>query len=170
MEKNMSKPGLEPGIKGEKEMVVGDKHLASALGSGLVDVFATAMMIAGMEEVCVASVQPYLEPGTTTVGVGVDVSHCAATPAGMKVHFESELSEISQNGKGLLFRFDGAYYPSASLSAWVTCLDFLSLLHAAQLDIKIAASARKLFKSPFGVSNNIHPTSDDILSEVDLFL
>ena len=106
MEKNMSKPGLEPGIKGEKEMVVGDKHLASALGSGLVDVFATAMMIAGMEEVCVASVQPYLEPGTTTVGVGVDVSHCAATPAGMKVHFESELSEISQNGKGLLFRVE----------------------------------------------------------------
>lgn len=106
MEKNMSKPGLEPGINGEKEMVVGDKHLASALGSGLVDVFATAMMIAGMEEVCVASVQPYLEPGTTTVGVGVDVSHCAATPAGMKVHFESELSEISQNGKGLLFRVE----------------------------------------------------------------
>ncbi len=106
MEKNMSKPGLEPGIKGEKEMVVGDKHLASALGSGLVDVFATAMMIAGMEEVCVASVQPYLEPGTTTVGVGVDVSHCAATPAGMKVHFESELSEIAQNGKGLLFRVE----------------------------------------------------------------
>ncbi|MCX4310116.1 MAG: thioesterase family protein [Desulfovibrio sp.] len=106
MEKNMSKPGLEPGIKGEKEMVVGDKHLASALGSGLVDVFATAMMIAGMEEVCVASVQPYLEPGTTTVGVGVDVSHCAATPAGMKVDFESELSEISQNGKGLLFRVE----------------------------------------------------------------
>ncbi len=106
MEKNMSKPGLEPGIKGEKEMVVGDKHLASALGSGLVDVFATAMMIAGMEEVCVASVQPYLEPGTTTVGGGVDVSHCAATPAGMKVHFESELSEISQNGKGLLFRVE----------------------------------------------------------------
>lgn len=106
MEKNMSKPGLEPGIKGEKEMVVGDKHLASALGSGLVDVFATAMMIAGMEEVCVASVQPYLGPGTTTVGVGVDVSHCAATPAGMKVHFESELSEISQNGKGLLFRVE----------------------------------------------------------------
>lgn len=106
MEKNMSKPGLEPSIKGEKEMVVGDKHLASALGSGLVDVFATAMMIAGMEEVCVASVQPYLEPGTTTVGVGVDVSHCAATPAGMKVHFESELSEISQNGKGLLFRVE----------------------------------------------------------------
>ena len=106
MEKNMSKPGLEPGIKGEKEMVVGDKHLASALGSCLVDVFATAMMIAGMEEVCVASVQPYLEPGTTTVGVGVDVSHCAATPAGMKVDFESELSEISQNGKGLLFRVE----------------------------------------------------------------
>ena len=42
MEKNMSKPGLEPGIKGEKEMVVGDKHLASALGSGLVDVFASS--------------------------------------------------------------------------------------------------------------------------------
>ena len=85
-------------------------------------------------------------------------------------HSEARPSPYTNAGKGLLFRFDGAYYPSASLSAWVTCLDFLSLLHAAQLDIKIAASARKLFKFLFGVSNNIHPTSDDILSEVDLFL
>lgn len=106
MENTANKPVLEPGIRGGKEMVVEDKHLASVLGSGLVDVFATAMMIAGMEEVCVASVQPFMEPGMTTVGVGVDVSHLAATPVGMKVHFESELTEISPNGKGLVFRVE----------------------------------------------------------------
>lgn len=106
MENTANMPALEPGIRSEKEMIVENKHLASVLGSGLVDVFATAMMIAGMEEVCVASVQPYMEAGMTTVGVGVDVSHCAATPAGMKVHFESELTEISPNGKGLVFRVE----------------------------------------------------------------
>ena len=95
---------LKPGIKGEKFLVVEPRHLASEVGSGLVDVFSTAMMIAGMEEVCVKAVQPLLRPGETTVGVHVDVAHVAATPKGMKVHFSCELLEVSPNGKCLEFR------------------------------------------------------------------
>lgn len=97
---------IETGIKGEKEITVERVHLASSLGSGLVDVFATAMMIAYMEAICVESVQPCLAEGQTTVGVHIDVAHLAATPVGMKARFSSELVEISPNGKGLLFNVE----------------------------------------------------------------
>ena len=96
--------GLRPGIRGEMTHVVERRHLASEVGSGLVEVFSTAMMIAGMESTAVAAVQPLLAPGETTVGVHVDVSHVAATPPGMRVTFACELLEVSPNGKGLTFR------------------------------------------------------------------
>ncbi len=95
---------LRPGIRGETEMAVERRHLADEVGSGLVRVFSTAMMIAGMESTAVASVQDLLRPGETTVGVHVDVSHSAATPLGMRVRFFSELVEVSPNGRGLTFR------------------------------------------------------------------
>ncbi|MDE5833574.1 MAG: thioesterase, partial [Desulfovibrio sp.] len=71
--------GLKPGLTGETSFVVGENHLASAVGSGLVNVFSTAMMIAGMEEAAVKCVQPFLDKGMTTVGVHVDITHKAAT-------------------------------------------------------------------------------------------
>lgn len=95
---------VRPGIRGETEMAVERRHLADEVGSGLVRVFSTAMMIAGMEATAVASVQELLRPGETTVGVHVDVSHSAATPLGMRVRFFSELVEVSPNGRGLTFR------------------------------------------------------------------
>lgn len=95
---------LVPGIKAEKSIVVEEKHLASTVGSGLVAVFSTAMMVAGMEEAAVAAVQPFLDEGWTTVGVHVNVSHEAATPAGMRVRFLAELLQIS--GKKFLFHVE----------------------------------------------------------------
>ena len=95
---------LRPGIRGEMTHTVERRHLANEVGSGLVEVFSTAMMIAGMEATAVESVQGLLAPGETTVGVHVDVSHKAATPLGMRVTFACELLEVSPNGKGLTFR------------------------------------------------------------------
>ena len=97
---------LRPGIRGEMMHQVEPRHLASEVGSGLVSVFSTAMMIAGMEATAVESVQGLLAPGETTVGVHVDVAHKAATPLGMQVRFTSELLEVSANGKGLTFRVE----------------------------------------------------------------
>lgn len=102
---------LEPGISAEISFTVEDWHLASKVGSGLVSVFSTAMMIAGMEAAAVKAVQKYLDPGMTTVGVHVDVAHKAATPPGMTARFLATLEEISPNGKGFHFRvqaFDDA--------------------------------------------------------------
>ena len=62
------------------------------------------MMIAGMEGAAAASVAAELDEGKTTVGTLMNVSHVAATPAGMKVRFETELTEIAPNGKILTFK------------------------------------------------------------------
>ncbi len=95
---------LTVGMKGRKEITVTEDLLANKVGSGLVAVFATPMMIAGIEGAAAASVANELEPGKTTVGTLMNVSHVAATPAGMKVHFETELTEIAPNGKILTFK------------------------------------------------------------------
>ena len=87
---------LQTGIKGYQEETVVEGKLASNVGSGLVKVYATAMMIALIEKAAVLSVEPYLESGQGTVGTLVNVSHCSATPLGMKVHAETELIEIDR--------------------------------------------------------------------------
>ena len=87
---------LEPGLKGRQETVVTEDLLARNIGSGLVKVYATAMMIALIEKAAVYSVEPYLEEGQGTVGTHVNVSHCSATPLGMKVWAETELIEIDR--------------------------------------------------------------------------
>ena len=69
---------------------------AARVGSGLVDVFATPMMIALIEKTCNESVLPYLEEGQGTVGTLVNVAHSAATPIGMRVWCESELVEVDR--------------------------------------------------------------------------
>lgn len=92
------------GMKGEKELMVTEDLLANRVGSGLVSVYATPMMIAGIEGTAAASVEAALDEGKTTVGVQMNVSHVAATPAGMKVRFETELTEIAPNGKVLTFK------------------------------------------------------------------
>ena len=93
------------------EKTVTEELTATHIGSGAVRVFATAMMIALMENTCRTSVKPFLEPGQETVGTHVDVSHCASTPVGMEVWCESELIEVDR--RRLVFRV--AVYDKAGL-------------------------------------------------------
>lgn len=104
---------MEIGIKGKQTFTVTEDKLASKVGSGLVAVFATPMMIAAIENTAAASVAPYLEEGKTTVGTLVNVTHVAATPLGMTVRIETELTDIAANGKILTFRV--AAYDEAGL-------------------------------------------------------
>lgn len=92
---------LHTGIKGHDEVAVTDANVAKALGSGALPVFSTPSLIISMERASLESVQPYLKEGESTVGVELNVQHLAATPIGMTVRFESELTQI--DGRMLLF-------------------------------------------------------------------
>ena len=87
---------LEPGIKGYQEETVTEDKLATNVGSGKVRVYATPRMIALIEKTAALSVENRLEAGQSSVGTLVSVSHCAATPLGMRVHAETELVEIDR--------------------------------------------------------------------------
>ena len=87
---------LRTGIKGRQDDVVTEDKLAKNVGSGLVRVYATAMMIVLTEKAAVLSVEPFLEEGQGTVGTLVNMSHVSATPLGMKVWAETELVEIDR--------------------------------------------------------------------------
>lgn len=92
---------LTVGLKGRAETVVTLENTAAAVGSGLLPVFATPMMVALMENAAVNAVQDGLEEGQGTVGTRLDLSHDAATPVGMKVWAEAELTEL--DGRALTF-------------------------------------------------------------------
>lgn len=94
---------MKIGTQGHSELTVTEELLANKVGSGLVAVYATPMMIAGIEGTAAASVADELAEGQTTVGTHIDVSHVAATPPGMKVRFQTELVAIAPNGKVLTF-------------------------------------------------------------------
>ncbi|MDY3784015.1 MAG: thioesterase family protein [Candidatus Cryptobacteroides sp.] len=84
------------GIKGRQETTVTQANVASNVGSGTVRVFATPSMIALIEKAAVMSIEAYLEPGQSSVGTRIDVSHLAATPEGMKVWAETEVTEVDR--------------------------------------------------------------------------
>ena len=92
---------LELHIKGTAALTVTDEVTAAAVGSGMLPVFATPSMIALIEKAAAESVAAGLDPGMTTVGTRLDIAHTAATPVGMAVLAEAELSVI--DGRRLVF-------------------------------------------------------------------
>src|ERR1700733_13433037 len=58
-------------------------------------VFATGFMIVLMEWTCTQLMAPHLDPGEGSLGIHVDVSHLAATPAGMTVTVDAECTEVT---------------------------------------------------------------------------
>ena len=102
---------LKAGIKGTQTIEVVYENTATAVGSGVLEVFATPCMIALMEKTACDSVIPYLEDGDGTVGTEVNVKHLAATPIGMTVRCESELLEV--DSRRLVFKV--AAYDDAGL-------------------------------------------------------
>ena len=82
------------GMKGRAETVVTPENTAAAVGSGLVPVFATPYMVALMENAAVNAVQPAMEENQGTVGTVLNITHDAATPIGMKVWAEAEVTGV----------------------------------------------------------------------------
>jgi predicted thioesterase len=95
---------IEVGLLGEVQRVVEPRMLASALGSGNLDVLATPALVALMEEASCAALSGHLPAGQTSVGVRLDVAHLAATPPGVLVRARAELMEV--DGRRLVFRVE----------------------------------------------------------------
>lgn len=90
------------GLKGRAEALVDDHNTAQAACSGALPVFGTPFMCALMEEASWKSIAPHLEPGQSTVGTKLDITHDSATPVGMKVWAESEITQV--DGKRLVLK------------------------------------------------------------------
>ena len=75
------------GDKNEIITKVEKPYLASSMKSGCLDVFATPMVVAFMEETALELLEPSLPDGITTVGTEVNVRHISPTPLGAEVRF-----------------------------------------------------------------------------------
>ena len=92
---------LEVGMRLEVERVVTENDTAAKAASGAVEVLATPIMIAWMEEVSLHLAQKELEEGFTTVGTEVNIKHLKGTLVGKTVKIVSVLKEIDR--KRLVF-------------------------------------------------------------------
>ena len=95
---------LQPGLKGQAQILVGVEHTAPSIGSGKVPVLATPVMINLIEAAALAAVEHLLPAGHQSLGIHLDVRHFAATPIGMRVRATAEL--IGIDGRTLTFRVE----------------------------------------------------------------
>jgi len=87
---------IKPGLINEKTWLVKKEHLASAFGSGLVDVLATPVLVGFCEECARLMAEPLLKEGQKTVGMSINLHHLAATPPGMHVTVKAELVKVDK--------------------------------------------------------------------------
>ena len=85
---------MQIGQKNQITSKVETNDTAKAFGSGELEVLSTPRMIALMEECAYKCISEDLEAGATTVGTLVNVKHLSATPVGMNVTVEAEITEI----------------------------------------------------------------------------
>ena len=95
---------LRPGLRGTAGLVVRDEHTAPRVGSGVVPVLATPVMINLFEAAALAAVEHLLPPGHQSLGTVLDVRHIAATPVGMRVDATAVVEKIE--GRAIHFRVE----------------------------------------------------------------
>ena len=82
---NSDKSGFVLGKTASARTVVSENNTANAVWSGALDVFATPMMVALMEQAACECLADGLDPGQTSVGTEISVSHTAASPIGAEI-------------------------------------------------------------------------------------
>jgi fluoroacetyl-CoA thioesterase len=110
------KDSLKPGMTFEFRYKVPENktvpHLYPEMPEGQVmpKVFATGYLVGLFEFSCIKFVNPHIEwPEEQTVGIGINISHLAATPPGFVITVSGKLEKVE--GKKLVFSLsahDGA--------------------------------------------------------------
>lgn len=90
------------GLKGNAETLVEREDTAAAVCSGSLLVYATPCMVALMEGAACNALEGVLGEDQTTVGIELNIAHTAATPVGMEVRAEAEVTAVE--GKIITFQ------------------------------------------------------------------
>ena len=98
----MSIEEIHPGLAGLVEITVAEEHTAPHVGSGQVRVLATPVLVNLLEAAALKAVEHLVPAGHQTVGTLLNVKHMAATPVGMKVKAQAEVTKVE--GRLLTFR------------------------------------------------------------------
>lgn len=85
------------GLKGEASTLVERTDTAQEVGSGSLLVYATPCMVALMEGAACNALEGVLPEDKTSVGIELSISHIAATPVGMEVRAEAEITAVEKN-------------------------------------------------------------------------
>ena len=85
------------GMKGQATNLVEREDTAQEVGSGGLLVYATPCMVALMEGAACDAIAQALPEEKTSVGIMLNISHLAATPVGMEVRAEAEVTEVDKN-------------------------------------------------------------------------
>lgn len=93
----MDIPEISVGRRIEDTQQVTLERVASHLGSGSLQVYATPAMVAFVEQTCRKLVEPHLPEGLTTVGIALSVRHIAPTPLGRDISIQVEIVLIEKN-------------------------------------------------------------------------
>src|ERR1700684_2293297 len=85
---------ITPGLTGTAEIVGGPEHTAPFVGSGRIAVLATPVMINVIEAASLAAIEHLLPAGHQSLGIKLDVSHGGATPIGLRVTANAEVTGV----------------------------------------------------------------------------
>lgn len=85
------------GMKARVETLVEREDTALEVGSGSLLVYATPCMVALMEGAACEAIASALPEGKTSVGTMLNISHLSATPVGLEVYAEAEVTEVAGN-------------------------------------------------------------------------
>lgn len=85
------------GLNGEVTTLVEAADTALEVGSGSLRVYATPCMAALMEGAACEALEGILPEEKTTVGCELNLKHLSATPVGMEVRAEAEVTAVDGN-------------------------------------------------------------------------
>ena len=89
------------GMTGEAATTVEREDTALEVGSGSLLVYATPCMVALMEGAACEAIADALGENQTTVGTALNIEHISATPVGLDVRAEAEVTAVE--GKVITF-------------------------------------------------------------------